>query len=359
MADEQKSVTRQIEHARAYAAQKGWTVLEQHVYVDDGVSGAEFAKRPGFVRLMNALTPRPPFQVLVMSEESRLGREAIETAYALKQLISAGVRVFFYLEDRERTLDSPIEKVMLSIQTMADEMEREKARQRMVDTMTRKAQAGHVTGGKCFGYDNVAVTGRRWPALARRAAHQRVRGRGRSVASSSWPPAGVGQAAIAKQLNAERAPAPSSQQGRPRAWVQSSVHEALFRPRYRGEIVWNRRRNVTSGASAATPSAVTEDGSGCQRRTCASSSDEIWTAAHARHRDAPVRTGPGRGASAASRVAVSAARARPVRLLRRRAACRHQDARGGRQLRYYACSSHFHRGTSVCPNALQVPMERC
>jgi hypothetical protein len=31
-----------------------------------------------------------------MSEESRLGREQIETAYALKQIITAGVRVFYY-----------------------------------------------------------------------------------------------------------------------------------------------------------------------------------------------------------------------------------------------------------------------
>jgi DNA invertase Pin-like site-specific DNA recombinase len=95
VADEAKSVTRQIDHARAYAARKGWIVTDAHVYVDDGISGAEFLKRPGFLRLMNALKPRPPFQVLVMSEESRLGREAIETAYALKQLIAAGVRVFF------------------------------------------------------------------------------------------------------------------------------------------------------------------------------------------------------------------------------------------------------------------------
>ena len=46
-AEEAKSVTRQIDHARAYAATKGWTVAEAHVYVDDGISGAEFAKRPG------------------------------------------------------------------------------------------------------------------------------------------------------------------------------------------------------------------------------------------------------------------------------------------------------------------------
>ena len=80
VADEQKSVARQIEHARPYAEQKGWTVDDASVFVDDGISGAEFANRPGFLRLMNALKPRPRFQVLVMSEESRLGREAIETA---------------------------------------------------------------------------------------------------------------------------------------------------------------------------------------------------------------------------------------------------------------------------------------
>ena len=48
VADEQKSVARQVEHARAYAARKGWTVDDEHVYVDDGISGAEFANRPGF-----------------------------------------------------------------------------------------------------------------------------------------------------------------------------------------------------------------------------------------------------------------------------------------------------------------------
>jgi site-specific DNA recombinase len=130
IADEQKSVARQVDHARAYAERRGWIVDDDCVYVDDGISGAEFANRPGFVRLMASLKPRPPFQFLIMSEESRLGREAIETAYSLKQLVTAGVRVFFYLEDRERTLNSPIEKAMLSLQAMGDEMEREKARLR-------------------------------------------------------------------------------------------------------------------------------------------------------------------------------------------------------------------------------------
>jgi len=111
ISEEAKSVTRQIEHAKIYAPRRGCTVADEYVYSDDGISGAEFSKRPGFLRLMNALKPRPPFQALIMSEESRLGREAIETAWALKQIITAGVRVFYYLEDRERTLDSPTDKL--------------------------------------------------------------------------------------------------------------------------------------------------------------------------------------------------------------------------------------------------------
>jgi site-specific DNA recombinase len=155
--DTEKSVTRQVEHATAYATAKGWTVDPARVYVDDGVSGAEFARRPGFVRLMAGLRPTPPFDVLVMSEESRLGREQIETAYALKQLMTAGVRVFFYLEDRERTLESPTDKLLLSVTSFADEMEREKARQRTHDALVRKARAGYVPGGVTFGYDNQRV----------------------------------------------------------------------------------------------------------------------------------------------------------------------------------------------------------
>ena len=155
--DEEKSVTRQVEQARAYAARKGWIVDERYIFVDDGVSGAEFVKRPGFIRLMNALSPRPPFQVLIMSEESRLGREQIATAYALLQIIDAGVRVFFYLEDRERTLDSATEKAMFTLTSFGAELEREKARQRTYDAMLRKAKALHVTGGRVYGFDNVDV----------------------------------------------------------------------------------------------------------------------------------------------------------------------------------------------------------
>jgi len=46
-----------------------------------------------------------------------------------------------------------MDEVMLSLTNFADEMEREKARQRTADAMVRKAKAGHVTGGRIFHVD--------------------------------------------------------------------------------------------------------------------------------------------------------------------------------------------------------------
>jgi DNA invertase Pin-like site-specific DNA recombinase len=112
---------------------------------------------------MNALKPRPAFDVIVMSEESRLGREAIETAYALKQIMSAGVKVFFYLSGRERTFESATDKLLMSVTAFADEFEREKARQRTYDALERKAKSGHVTGGRVSGTTT-------WRSLVRMAS---------------------------------------------------------------------------------------------------------------------------------------------------------------------------------------------
>ena len=69
--DAEKSIMRQIAHATTYAAEKGWTVATEHIYSDDGISGAEFANRPGFLRLMNALKPTPPFQVLTRANSAQ------------------------------------------------------------------------------------------------------------------------------------------------------------------------------------------------------------------------------------------------------------------------------------------------
>jgi DNA invertase Pin-like site-specific DNA recombinase len=239
--DDQKSVARQVEHARAYAVRKGWTVDDAHVYVDDGISGAEFVNRPGFLRLMNALKPRPAFEALIMSEESRLGRESTETFPALKQIIRAGVRVFSYLEDREVPLGTMADNTMTFLRAEFAAEERREAAERTYDAMVRKARAGHVTGGRLFGYDNVEITD---VSGKRSHVERRINETEAAVIRRIFElsAAGHGVKAIAKMLNADSAPSPRAQCGRSQSWAPTSVREALHRDVYRGEIIWNQTK---------------------------------------------------------------------------------------------------------------------
>src|SRR5262245_37404141 len=65
-----KSVQLQLDEMAKFAATHGWEIDEKYTYVDDGVSGADFANRHGLQRLMAALDPKPPFKVLLITEIS-------------------------------------------------------------------------------------------------------------------------------------------------------------------------------------------------------------------------------------------------------------------------------------------------
>ena len=66
VADEEKSVTRQVELANACARLQGFDVIPEYIFVDDAISGAEFDRRPGLMRLLNMLQPRAPFAALFL-----------------------------------------------------------------------------------------------------------------------------------------------------------------------------------------------------------------------------------------------------------------------------------------------------
>jgi DNA invertase Pin-like site-specific DNA recombinase len=147
---ENKSVARQIEHARAFAAKKVWAVAEEHIYIDDAISGAEYVNRAGFARLIASLPKRgkAPFDVLIMSEASRLGRDMARNTMYLVEIIEAGVQVWYYLTDERERADSPEQKVMLTLRGFASEVERVKAGQRSRDALVRRAQRGFNAGGR-------------------------------------------------------------------------------------------------------------------------------------------------------------------------------------------------------------------
>lgn len=372
-----KSVPHQEQCAREYIARKGWTVAEDHVYTkDDGISGEEFARRHDLMRLLSAIDqkPRPPFQVLVMADDSRLGREQIETAYILKQIIDADVRVFHYLTDKERTLDDPLDKIMLALVTFADEFKRVKDGQHVYSKVAAKAQRGYVVGAVTFGYDNVPVlgpTGKRSHVV--RAINDAQAAVVRRIFALSA--AGMGYSRIADTLNKEGAPAPKPKRVRDKSralvpnprgpeWSHSTVKVILDRRLYLGEATWNVRRKRDKRGKKIR-------GKGKRAERFRSESEWIRTAAPPIITEAEWRAAHDRIDSARERARALPAPNGEVRrhrdvhsdyLLSGFARCSEcggslgvlSEGRGRR--RVYGCSRA--RRMNRCSNHLQLPIER-
>ena len=153
-----KSVERQAKRAREYAARKGWRFDDRHVYTDDAVSGAEFEKRRGLMRLLRDLeaTPRPRVDVLIVSEDSRLGRfkDSRQLGALTLRINQTGVKIYGYLDDKE--IGEGIEGMFKGY---AASEERRRASQRTKDGMDRVHELGRHAGGKLYGYKHVK-TGR-------------------------------------------------------------------------------------------------------------------------------------------------------------------------------------------------------
>jgi site-specific DNA recombinase len=102
-----------------------------------------------------------------------------------------------------------------------------------------------VTGGKVFGYTNHEVT---TPDGRRSHVERRVNEKEAAVVRRVFALAskGMGFRMMAHTLNEQRAIAPRSQQGRPRAWAPSSVRAVLYRRLYIGEITWGTTKKRDS-----------------------------------------------------------------------------------------------------------------
>src|SRR5262249_10003132 len=277
----QRSVTGQIEHARAWARARGWVVRDEYVFVDDGISGAEFQKRPGLTRLLNMLRPRPPFQVLITSEESRLGREQIQTAYVIQQILDADVRIFYYLDGQERTLDSATDKVLLSVTGFAAEMKRERAQQRTYAAMLRFADSGYVTGGKLYGYDHVRPRVRGMGSGAHRPPARRVINPAQAAVVHQifeQSAEGWGITRIAKDLNDAGVPPP---RGGSQGSAPTAIREMLHNELYRGRAIWNRTKKAHRRGTKTQDTRPVEDLIEVELPECRIVSEELWEAAHA------------------------------------------------------------------------------
>src|SRR5215813_5670403 len=201
---EARSTQRQIDSATAHARAKGWTVDPRYIFVDENTSGAEWKHRPGFNALLAALdgSPRAPFEVLIVSELSRIGRDTVRTPAAVMRIEEAGVEIRSYLSDAPISLADEMSEIHTIFNSLAASFERRRARQRTYDALRRRAEAGAVTGGKVYGYSNV----RNGTGYVHRVIDKAEAAIVRRIFTLYAE--GDGLARIAKRLNADGVPAP-------------------------------------------------------------------------------------------------------------------------------------------------------
>ena len=299
VADEAKSVTRQVDNARAFVAKKGWTTDDAYVFEDDGKSGAEFERRPGLQRLLSALKPKPPFNVLVVSEQKSLGREQFDTGHLIKQLAQAGVEIFEYVHGQSLTPKNWLDKAMSAMRSAADEAHREQTRERVHEAHLAKVKKGYVVGGRVFGYRNVDIMngtdqhGRPLRSHVEReidAVEAAVVVRIFELYAS-----GLGLKAIAKRLTNEGAAHPKRFRRTDGltpivGWSPSTIRTILGRELYHGVLVWNRSRKRDDWGQVDQRRRPKEDWVSVPVEDLQIVSEDLWTRVRSRRADTETRT---------------------------------------------------------------------
>jgi site-specific DNA recombinase len=252
----------------------------------------------------------------------------------------------------------------MSLQNYGSEMEREKARQRTYDAMTRKAKAGHVASGKVYGYDNVEVLSPiAGPDGRRKRLHviRRINAEQATIVRRIFEmcASGMGLTRMAKALNAEHVPPP---RGDGKGWAPTAIREMLHRPLYRGEIVWNKSQKISRGGTKKQRKRPAEEWIRLEAPELLIVSDDLWTAAHerlAQARDAFARaTKNGQLLGHPSRLDLDS----PY-LLSGMARCAEcggaiiamTRGHGKKRGHFYGRSYNYKRGATVCPNDVQIP----
>src|SRR5437899_6343933 len=227
--------------------------------------------------------------------------------------------------------------------------------------MVRKTKVLHGTGGQVYRYNNVVIHG---PDGTRASVTRRINDEQAAVLRRIFElyASGSGMVTIAHRLNDEGVKPP-----RGRGWAPSGIREMLYRPLYRGEIVWNRSQKVIKAGTKK------------QRRRPASEwitmaapdlrivSDELWQRVKAR----------------LEQRAASFPRSQGTRTLLGRP--RHQDesaylltgftrcsvcggpigtdlrahgsAGSRRHVAFYTCLDRKRRGSAICTNAVTMRQE--
>ncbi|MBY0525209.1 MAG: recombinase family protein [Gemmataceae bacterium] len=227
---QEDSPERQRSQVVAYITQKQYRQVGE--YLDAGIAGDEFDRRPEFQRLLQD-SKAGKFDVIVIDELSRLSRQEVIDfiAKVVHPLKEAGVRVDSVAEG-PLGWDTVVEIITLTIRQDKSASESPRLARRVMTGLLRLTKQDGYTGGPPpYGYVLVAdpVRGKKLLPDPVRGEHVRMIFR---LVDEGHTLGGVREALYQRGI-----PSPSAHA----LWSRNGLRRLLTNPRYCGDYVWGRQ----------------------------------------------------------------------------------------------------------------------
>lgn len=222
------SIDDQLRNVRTFCTRQGWP--EPTIYSDAAISGAR-TDRADYLRL---LADAHKFDVLLVDDLSRFGRDKDEIGKTVKRLVFVGVRLVGVSDGVDTARKN--HKADVGLRGLMSELYLDDLAEKTHRGLTGRALAGASAGGLPYGY-RVIERGQRAIDAAQAAIVRRI---------FDDYLAGMTARQIAAGLNAE-----GLRSARGSTWAMTAIHGDVRRgigilanPIYIGRQVWNRSRWV-------------------------------------------------------------------------------------------------------------------
>ncbi len=355
--DGKDSVAVQIVLCRAEAERRELTVDAAHVFSDE-VSGAAVGNRPGFKAMMQ-VAERRQFDTLIVRDLERVAR-SVDLGPICRDLDFWGVRLIG-LDGSDSTDSSFRLKSGLSSVMSVEFIEK-------IRTMTRlshraRAQDGHSTGGRAFGYTTVPVDPSNPRSRRRYVIDESVVAVVRRIFELYAD--GHSLVGIATRLNNEGVQSPGAKWKRTKRradakWLNSAILAIINNPIYTGRVCWGRSTWVKHPRTGVRTRRDAVAGTTVERtdESLRIVSQDLWERVKARQAQQSATAGAKvRGGLHKQARAGDCGRQRYLLSgLLRCGACR-----SGFQMTNkvrYQCASHHNGGDAACPVTLSVLRDR-
>ena len=226
-----QTIEQQLTRLHDYLTAQGWTVSDDHIFRDDGYSGATLV-RPGLDRLRDAIHNRAVDQ-LILTSPDRLARNYVHQMVLLEEFSQSGCQVTFL--DRPMS-DDPHDHLLLQIRGAVAEYERTLIAERMRRGRLNKLQAGLLLPWTHppYGYHL-------HPDRPRDPSGVRVDDAEAAIVAelfASYLEPDMSLAKLAKRLDQRGLPTPFGNQ----RWSGPTIRGILHNPTYTGRLYAQRTR---------------------------------------------------------------------------------------------------------------------